>query len=122
MEYPEDIQLYGISFNSNIGTWAWSGEVSYRPNLPLQADDVELLFAALTPLNPLLGAPVLRFKSQLQGSGENGWYLPGEEIVGWAEHESWQGQTTLLKLFGPNNFLKADIGHLCYRGWFQLCI
>ena len=39
----------GCSFNSNIGTWALSGEVSYRPNLPLQVDDVELLFAALTP-------------------------------------------------------------------------
>ena len=108
MEYPEDIQLWGASFNSNIGTWAWSGEVSYRPNLPLQVDDVELLFAALTPLNPVIGAPVLRFKSQLQGSGENGWFLPGEEILGWEEHKSWQGQTTLLKLFGPNNFLRAN--------------
>ena len=109
MEYPEDIQLWGVSFNSNVGTWALSGEVSYRPNLPLQVDDVELLFAALTPLNPLFPAPVLHFKSQLQGSGENGWFLPGEEVVGWEEHKSWQGQMTTLKLFGPNNFLKANM-------------
>jgi hypothetical protein len=102
MEYPEDIQLWGLSFNSNIGTWAWSGEVSYRPNAPLQVDDVELLFAALTPLNPLIGAPVARFKSQL---GEFG---PAEVINGWEEHKSWQGQTTLLKLIGPNNFLRAN--------------
>lgn len=101
-EYPEDIQLYGLSFNSNIGTWALSGEVSYRPNLPLQQDDVELLFAALSPLNPLIGAPANRFYSQM---GEFG---PGEGIPGWAEHESWQGQMTTLKIFGPNNFLKAD--------------
>ncbi len=102
MEYPEDIQLWGASFNSNIGTWALSGEVSYRPNLPLQVDDVELLFAALTPLNPLIPQPVLRFKSQL---GEFG---PGEEIVGYEEHKSWQAQATTLKLFGPNNFLRAN--------------
>ena len=107
-EYPEDIKLYGVSFNSNIGTWAWSGEVSYRPNAPLQADDVELLFAALSPLNPLIGAPVTQFKSQLRGSGENGWFLPGEGVKGWFEHKSWQAQTTITKLFGPNNFLKAD--------------
>jgi len=107
-EYPEDIQLYGVSFNSNVGTWSLSGEVSYRPNAPLQADDVELLFAALTPLNPLLPAPALWFKSQLQGSGQNGWFLPGETVKGWFEHESWQAQTTITKLFGPNNFLGAD--------------
>ncbi len=102
IEYPEDIQLFGASFNSNIGTWALSGEVSYRPNAPLQYDDVELLFAALTPLNPLIPAPVLQFKSQL---GEFG---PGEEIRGWGEHKSWQAQATTTKLFGPNNFLRAN--------------
>jgi len=107
-EYPEDIQLYGISFNSNIGTWALSGEVSYRPNLPLQVDDVELLFAAVTPRNMVEPAPALWYKSQLRGSGENGWFLPGETVKGWDEHSSWQAQTTVFKLFGPNNFLKAD--------------
>jgi hypothetical protein len=102
MEYPEDIQLWGASFNSNIGTWALSGEVSYRPNLPLQMDDVELLFAALTPLNPFFPAPVLEFKSQL------GEFAPGEEIQGWDEFKSWQAQMTTTKLFGPNNFLRAN--------------
>ena len=101
-EYPEGIDLFGMSFNSNIGTWALSGEVSYRPKAPLQYDDVELLFAALTPLNPLIPAPWLRFKSQL---GEFG---PGEGIRGWEEHKSWQAQATTTKLFGPNNFLKAN--------------
>ncbi len=101
-EYPEDIQLFGASFNSNIGTWALSGEVSYRPNAPLQVDDVEILFAGLTPLNVLFPAPVLQFKSQL------GQFAPGEEIKGWEEHKSWQAQATTTKLFGPNNFLKAN--------------
>lgn len=101
-EYPEDIQLYGISFNSNIGTWSLSGEVSFRPEAPLQIDDVEVLFAGLTPLNPLIPAPVLRFKSQL------GEFEPGEEIRGWDEFKSWQAQATTTKLFGPTNPFKAD--------------
>ncbi|NND45236.1 MAG: DUF1302 domain-containing protein [Xanthomonadales bacterium] len=101
-EYPEDIELYGISFNTTVGTWSLGGEVSYRPNLPLQVDDVELLFGALTPLNPLIGAPVARYKSQL------GQFDPGEEIVGWHEGESWQAQATLTKLFPPGNIFKAD--------------
>ncbi len=101
-EYPEDIHLFGASFNANIGTWALAGEVSYRPNAPLQIDDVEILFAGLSPLNPLIPAPVLRFKSQL------GEVAPGQEIRGWEEHKSWQAQATTTKLFGPNNFLGAD--------------
>ncbi|MGD9021181.1 MAG: DUF1302 domain-containing protein [Lysobacterales bacterium] len=101
-EYPEDIQLYGISFNSNVGTWAVSGEVSYRPNLPLQMDDIELLIAALSPTNPFIAAPALRFYSQM------GEFDFGETIPGWAEHESWQAQISTLKVFGPNNFLRAN--------------
>ena len=101
-EYPEDIDLYGVSFNTTVGTWSLAGEVSYRPDTPLQMDDVEILFAGLTPLNPLIPAPVLRFQSQL------GEFPPETGIQGYAEHSMYQGQATLTKLFGPNNFLKAD--------------
>jgi hypothetical protein len=102
-EYPEDIHLFGVSFNSNVGTWALSGEVSYRPNLPLQFDDVEVLFAGLTPLNPLLPSYYFQYKSQLGQFSELGQY-----IQGWDEHESWQAQSTTTKLFGPTNPFKAD--------------
>ena len=49
--FPEDIQLLGVSFNTQLGTTgvALQGEVSYRMDVPLQFDDVEVLFAALTP-------------------------------------------------------------------------
>lgn len=101
-EYPEDLDLFGVSFNSSIGVWSIGGEVTYRPNAPLQIDDVEILFAALTPLNPLQSAPVNRFNSQL------GDFAPGAQIQGYTEQKSWQAQTTLTRLFGPDNFLKAD--------------
>ena len=103
VEYPEGIDLWGVSFNTTLpGGWAWQGEVSYRPNQPLQIDDVELLFAALTPLNALIPQPGLRFQSQL------GTYAPGAEIQGWDRHKVTQAQFTLTKLFGPGNFMKAD--------------
>jgi hypothetical protein len=101
-EYPEDIHLWGASFNTNISTWALAGEVSYRPNAPLQFDDVEVLFAGLTPLNPLLPSYYQQYKSQL---GEFG---VGEEIQGWERHKQWQGQATTTKVFGPNNWFKAN--------------
>jgi len=101
-EYPEGIDLWGVSFNSNIGTWALSGEVSYRPNAPLQIDDVEILFAGLTPLNVLFPAHALQFHSQL------GEFEAGEVIKGWDEFNSWQAQMTTTKLFGPGNFLRAN--------------
>ncbi|MEE4174041.1 MAG: DUF1302 domain-containing protein, partial [Xanthomonadales bacterium] len=101
-EYPEDIDLFGVSFNTSVGTWSLAGEVSYRPDAPLQIDDVEILFGALTPLNPLIPAPVNRYQSQL------GEFAPGEEITGFMELDSWQAQATTTRLFGPSNFLKAD--------------
>ena len=104
IEYPEDIDLYGLSFNTTINSLGVSlqGELSYRPNVPLQFDDVELLLAALTPLNVALPAAYDRFSSQL------GQFGPGERIQGWERHEVSQLQFTATKLFGPNNPFKAD--------------
>jgi hypothetical protein len=104
VEYPEDIEMYGLSFNTTVNSLGMSlqGELSYRPNVPLQFDDVELLLAALTPLNAFIGAPYDRFQSQL---GEFG---AGERIQGWERHEVSQLQFTATKLFGPNNPFKAD--------------
>lgn len=93
-EYPEDIQMFGVSWNTTLpGGIAWQGEVSHRPNMPLQVDDVELLFAALTPLNPFIPVPALRFNSQL------GSYALGQEVRGWREHEVSQVQMTFTKAF-----------------------
>ncbi len=51
-EYVEDIQMYGVSFNTTVGDWAWSGEYSFRPNMPIQVQSVDLVFAALQPAFP----------------------------------------------------------------------
>lgn len=49
MDYPEDIRLYGLSFSTTLPTGtAWQGEISYRPNAPVQINtqDMTLKLAA----------------------------------------------------------------------------
>ncbi len=63
-EFPQNIKMLGLSFNTQIqktGT-ALQGELAFRHNVPVQLDDVELIYASLTPFESgiakLLGAPV----------------------------------------------------------------
>ena len=86
-EYPEDIQLYGISFNTPgpFGI-ALSGEYSYRPNLPVQISTTELTLAALGVPNQA-GTP----KDPVEG----------QYLQGYREVEAHQLQVLALKAF-PN--------------------
>ncbi|PTU33244.1 DUF1302 domain-containing protein [Stenotrophobium rhamnosiphilum] len=49
LEYPENIKLYGFSFNTTLGDLSLQGEVAYRPKAPLQIATVDLAFAAFGP-------------------------------------------------------------------------
>ena len=102
VEYPEDIHLFGVSFNTTLpGGVAWQGEISYRPNMPLQLDDVEVLFAGLSPINQALTAggapPAAFFCSQLLPGCTS--VAPGAYVKGWREHEVTQLQMTFTKAF-----------------------
>jgi hypothetical protein len=48
--YAEDINIYGLSFNSNLAGWSVFGEASYRPNQPLQIFSGDLLASYGGPL------------------------------------------------------------------------
>ncbi|HEF4757921.1 TPA: DUF1302 domain-containing protein [Pseudomonas putida] len=88
IEYPEDIRLYGLSFSTTLPTGtAWSGEISYRPNAPVQLNTTDILFAGVRPLGgaltnaSLLSAP------------------PGSDLHGYRRKEITQFQTTLTHFF-----------------------
>ena len=49
LEYPEDIDLIGVSFSTTFGSYSVQGEGSYRPNLPMQVSIADLEFAAAGP-------------------------------------------------------------------------
>ena len=57
--YPEDVRLYGLSFSTSLpsGT-ALSGEISYRPNLPVQVNPLDIIIAGVgvPALSPLLSS------------------------------------------------------------------
>ncbi len=59
LTYPEDIRLYGLSFATTLpfGT-ALSGEISYRPNMPMQLNAVDLVLSGTgdTAVSPLLSS------------------------------------------------------------------
>jgi hypothetical protein len=82
-EFPEDIRLYGFSFNTaGPAGIAIQGEYAYRPNLPVQYATPELLLAALglpnliTGFTQIPGAPVGATAAALVPDGT---YLQGYE-------------------------------------------
>ncbi len=88
IEYPEDIRLYGLSFSTTLPTGtAWSGEISYRPNAPVQLNSTDILFAGVRPLGgALTNASIL-----------NG--VPGQDLHGYERKEITQIQTTFTHFF-----------------------
>ena len=98
VEYPKDIDMFGASFNTDLGTTGISlqGEISYKRNVPLQVDDVELLFATLSAIDPA-------FRTAYGTNNQMGNYAGqfGTEISGYRRLDVWQAQTTATKVFGP---------------------
>jgi hypothetical protein len=98
VEYPEGINAFGASFNTSLGKSgiAWQGEVSYKKDVPLQVDDVELLFATLSSLTNSAG-------SAFGSANQIGNFLGqlNRELLGYRRHTVWTAQSTLTKVFGP---------------------
>ncbi|HUR34536.1 MAG TPA: DUF1302 domain-containing protein [Vicinamibacterales bacterium] len=95
-EYPEDIRLYGLSFNTQgpLGI-AVQGEYAYRPNQPLQYATPELLLASLglpnlvTGFTQIPGAPT--------GATSAALIPDGTYMQGWTRVKSSQFQFTGTK-------------------------
>jgi hypothetical protein len=102
-EYPEDIKMYGLSWNAQLGATgiAFQGEISHQQDRPFLLDDVEVLFASLAPISPALAATNQVFP------GNPGF---GREIPGYRRLDATQFQFTLTKALGP--MLGADQGIL----------
>lgn len=124
LDYPEGIDLFGLSVNSSFGGWSIYGEYAYRPNMPLPVHFTDVLFAALAPAFPAedievpldLGALALftlpaysralpSFLAPYRGIEQ---YAAGERVTGYERFKV--GQLTLggIRSFGPGNLLGAD--------------
>lgn len=127
IEYPEDIRMFGVSFNTTVGDWALSGEYVYRPNLPVQIHTTDLLFAALQPAFPAnsLAIPGVgnlptrriavpdfvetRFRGRrVIDTDGDGFADGGYEIRGFEPQKVGQLGLTLLKTIGGDNPFNAS--------------
>ncbi|MBK8478963.1 MAG: DUF1302 family protein [Opitutaceae bacterium] len=78
--------------------WAASplqGEISYKFDQPLQVDDVELLFSALSALDTPTGTHYGQFNQLGNYAGRF-----ATEVRGYRRHGVWQAQATATKMFG----------------------
>ncbi len=98
IEYPENIRMLGLSFNTSLDSLgvAWQGEISYKHGVPLQIDDVELLFATLSALDSPGG-------TNFGASNQLGNYRARYRtyVPGYKREDVWSAQTTMTKVFGP---------------------
>lgn len=90
LEYPEDVRLYGLSFSTTLPTGtAWSGEISYRPNLPVQINTTDMT-----------GRLALSFVDALLGGGQNAAIAQAGAISnGYNRKEVTQLQSTFTHFF-----------------------
>lgn len=87
IEFPEDLKYYGLSFATNVSGFALSGEVSYKPDTPIQISGPEILNGVLSE------QPFLRYSSRILA------VEPGELSRGWDEFDVTQIQLTALQFF-----------------------
>lgn len=95
-EYPEDIRLYGVSFQTNVGGTALGGELSYRPNMPLQINTGDMSRTALLAATTIPGLVPLVPGSDNTHRGLEGQVEPGDYIRGYERKEFWQAQLTFV--------------------------
>ncbi|KMM86800.1 Protein of unknown function [Pseudomonas taetrolens] len=111
VEYPEDIRLYGLSFATTLSTGTrWKGELSYRPNAPVQINSNDLLYANVTLLPGLAGASPLGVS-------------PGADLQGYRRKEVSQFQTSLIHVFdnamGANRLTLIGEAGVTYVGGLE---
>ncbi|HLA76945.1 MAG TPA: DUF1302 domain-containing protein [Vicinamibacteria bacterium] len=105
LSYPEDIKLFGLSFNTRLAKSgiALQGEFSHRRDVPLQVDDLELLYASLTPLR-LITIPAFVRLTQVGGllaaNNQLGAYGFSQDIQGFQRFNTSQFQMTATRIFG----------------------
>ncbi|WP_448510591.1 DUF1302 domain-containing protein [Immundisolibacter sp.] len=109
VDYPENIERWGASFNTNMAGLALGGEFSYRRNAPLQMTLPLLLSGpAVGPFNAYIGP-------YLAGGGHL-----GDGVKGFERIERYQTQLTVQKNWGVLHWAKADaastIGEIAW-GW-----
>jgi hypothetical protein len=98
VEYPEGINLYGVSINTTIpGGWSLGAEYSFRDNLPLQWNAFEAIFGGLQRVDP--NGEYLSQLAQQRDEETGDANLAGKENQGFDRFKVSQAQMTFIKFF-----------------------
>src|SRR5690554_3233413 len=113
ISYPEDVQIMGVSIATSLPNGASiAGEISYRPDMPMQNNAFELILAGN-------GVPWSRMYQQRMkeniAAGNAPEALYGEISQGYDEFDIWQIQSTYIQFFdrvlgADQLILAAEIG------------
>ncbi|MBY6219441.1 DUF1302 domain-containing protein [Marinobacter nauticus] len=96
IEYPERIDLYGISINTTTpGGWSLGAEYSYRDKLPIQWNAFELITGGLQSEDYSL----LYARDAERLAAQNGGNTDGVAVSAYDEYGVSQAQFTLIKFF-----------------------
>lgn len=90
LEYPEDISIFGLSFATNVGSWAWSGEVTHALDVPLQLNTADLLVSVLNPGGLYTNS---YFRQRYNAAAA------GEKVSGFDRFDVTQIQSSLIRTF-----------------------
>ena len=100
IDYPEDQKVFGASFATNVGGWAWSGEASLVQDLPIQINATDLLRAGLTNGNTNAAAGALGGATVPTALNQRVANAPNNSIVnGFDRFDVTQIQNTFIKTF-----------------------
>ncbi|MCE2518255.1 MAG: DUF1302 domain-containing protein [Alphaproteobacteria bacterium] len=118
LEYPEDIQLFGLSFNTVLGAsgWALQGEYSFRRDAPLQRAEREVLREGLDPIITGLGLAGAAGAAQaraaaLLAAGD----LAGAQAAGQAAQQAGAAYQAFLNGYSPRSvqgYVRRDVSQL----------
>ena len=95
ISYPENLNILGISFSTSMASGATlAGEISYKPDTPLQWNAFELLLGgAATPQSRLYQKKF----NEIVAAGKHPRELFGNLADGYDEFDVWQTQSTWIK-------------------------
>ena len=102
VDYPEDLRVFGVSFNTSLGAsgWALQGEYSFHPDAPLQRTETSLFTEGLLPLTTALALSAAGRNPNDPGNNPYLGRLDGP-LQGYVERDVSQLQVTATKVFGP---------------------
>ncbi|ARS50468.1 DUF1302 domain-containing protein [Ectopseudomonas hydrolytica] len=90
LDYAEDIRLHGMSFSTTAGSASIAGEISYRPNMPMQINTIDLTLASILQTGLAYTNSPIYTSGHAQG-------FEGEVLQGYVRKPLTQAQVTVTQ-------------------------